>query len=89
VRLLEGRVVDEAGAGVAQASVYVTPAQGQHADIGQLSGQDGSLTMTLPPGRYTIGARSDTSGTGEITVYVPPDEGPPIPFEIVLEAHRR
>ncbi|WP_396625624.1 hypothetical protein [Luteitalea sp.] len=89
MRLLEGRVVDEAGAGVALASVYVAPAQGQHADIAQLSGEDGTLTMALPPGRFTIGARSDTAGHGETLVDVPSGEGPAIRFTVTLRAGER
>ena len=68
---IRGRVVDNGGAPVAQAAVYVVQAPQPLPDIAQLTGEDGAFEVEAPsPGAYTIGARSDTAGDGRTDVAV-------------------
>jgi hypothetical protein len=59
-QLIEGRVVDAAGAPVPMASVYFVDGPVALPDIAALTGPDGSFRLSAPgAGAYTLGVRSD------------------------------
>ena len=59
-RLVEGRVVDAAGAPVPMASVYFVEGPVALPDIAALTGPDGAFRLSAPgAGAYTLGVRSD------------------------------
>jgi hypothetical protein len=82
VALLKGRVVDRAGRPVSGAAIYFVAAPAPRPDIAMLSGEDGRFVLALEPGKYVIGARSDTAGGGQAAIEIP--DVPDVHAEIVL-----
>lgn len=69
--LIEGRVVDAAGAPVPMASVYFVEGPVALPDIAALTGPDGAFRLSAPgAGAYTLGVRSDGHKPATATVEV-------------------
>lgn len=82
--LIEGRVVDAAGAPVPMASVYFVEGPVALPDIAALTGPDGSFRLSAPgAGAYTLGVRGDGHKPTTATVRVG-GARPAAALEIVL-----
>ena len=69
--LIEGRVVDAAGAPVPMASVFFVEGPVALPDIAALTGPDGSFSLSVPgAGAYILGARADGHKPAAATVQV-------------------
>ena len=67
--VVHGRVVDEGGGAVGAAAVYIVNAPVSVPDVALLTDEHGRFTLSIPvPGRYTLGARSETAGVGHADV---------------------
>lgn len=83
--LIEGRVVDAAGAPVPMASVYFVEGPVALPDIAALTGPDGAFRLSAPgAGAYTIGARSDGHKPATAAVQVGGARRPAAALEVVL-----
>lgn len=79
--LLQGRVLDAQGRGVAGARIAWVSGPVDLPDLALLSGADGSFTLAAPvPGRYSLRADAQASdGTAlqaQATLQLPQDSGP-------------
>jgi hypothetical protein len=69
--LIEGRVVDAAGAPVPMASVYFVEGPVPLPDIAALTGPDGAFRLSVPgAGAYTLGVRGDGYTPAAVAVEV-------------------
>ena len=75
-RSIIGTVLDAAGRPVAGARVYVKTSPVPVPDVAILTDAQGSFRLTAPSaGNYVIGASSDASGSGAVTVTVGSQDG--------------
>jgi hypothetical protein len=72
--LVRGRVVDEDGAPVAGASIYIVAAPVSVPDVALLTDDDGRFEIAVPsPGQYRFGIRAPDGPAFEHDVAVPTD----------------